>query len=268
MTEPVIHSIWSAAANAASVVIDEAKRYPIAASVGATAAVSALFLSWPQIDTGVAGLFHVPNDGFPMARVPLFLALRNAGLSVTQICTFGLVAASIARLVLPRLLSLLRPSVLAFLVASLAIGPGLIVNVILKDYWGRARPIDTNLFGGAHAFSLPWEISDACARNCSFPSGEASGSFWLIAFAFVVPESWRRNTIRIALAWAALISFNRLAFGGHYLSDVLIAWGIVMSVIVICRELILFRYAERIDAGGHLSALRAKAKALWLRYGL
>ena len=166
---------------------------------------------------------------------------------------------------LPRLLALLKPSALTFLVVSLAVGPGLIVNRILKEFWGRARPLDTDLFGGAHAFSLPWEVADGCIRNCSFVSGEASAGIWLVAFAFVVPVAWRPITVRLALAWAVLISFNRMAFGGHYLSDVVIGWGLTMIVILICRELILVRYVEPIDNGAAAAALVARAKALWQR---
>lgn len=252
-------------ASARTTISAEASDHPIAAATGATVVASAIFLAWPQIDTGAAGLFHALGDGFPVSRVPLFIALRDAGRDLTTICVVGLVIACIARLVLPRLLAWLKPSVLTFLVVSLAVGPGLIVNRILKEFWGRARPLDTDLFGGQHAFSPAWEIADGCIRNCSFVSGEASAGIWLVAFAFVVPVAWRPITIRLALAWAILISFNRMAFGGHYFSDVVIGWGVTMIVVLICRELILVRQAEPIDSGAVSAALLARARAAWRR---
>ena len=42
----------------------------------------------------------------------------------------------------------------------LLLGPGLLVNVVLKDNsTGRARPSQVLEFGGSHQFSSPFEIS-------------------------------------------------------------------------------------------------------------
>src|SRR5262249_62173504 len=68
----------------------------------------------------------------------------------------------------PRLLLIL----LTFLV-----GPGLIVNSMLKQYWGRARPIEIHQFGGDAQFSRAGIPATQCRRNCSFPSGDAAAAF-------------------------------------------------------------------------------------------
>ncbi len=75
--------------------------------------------------------------------------------------------------------------------SSLAIGPGLVVNTLLKDHWGRARPHQILEFGGTAHFSPAVLISDQCARNCPSHPGHAALGFWLVAFAAVVPDRWK-----------------------------------------------------------------------------
>ena len=48
------------------------------------------------------------------------------------------------------------------------------VNLILKNFWGRARPNDVLQLGGKEYFSPWYKISNACETNCSFVSGDAS----------------------------------------------------------------------------------------------
>ena len=60
-----------------------------------------------------------------------------------------------------------------FLIATMIIGPGLIVNLGLKDHWHRPRPIQTQDFNGPDPF-VPWyDDKGGCKKNCSFVSGEA-----------------------------------------------------------------------------------------------
>src|SRR5690606_563997 len=84
-----------------------------------------------------------------------------------------------------------------------------------------------------------------CQANCSFVSGEASASFWLVAFAFVVPRRWRAGTAIGTLAFALAISINRMAFGGHFLSDVVLAWGLTLVAILATYAVV---FADRVKA--------------------
>ena len=125
-----------------------------------------------------------------------------------------------------------------FLIVTIAIGPGLIVNLGLKDHWHRPRPIQTQDFSGPDPF-MPWYDSDgACKRNCSFVSGEAATAFWMVAPASVLPPPWRAPAIVAAFAFGVGASLLRLAFGGHYLSDVLLGGLITLIVIEAARRVI------------------------------
>ena len=63
-----------------------------------------------------------------------------------------------------------------FVLIFLALGPGLVVNVLLKDQLGRARPREVVEFGGSHQFTQFWQPGTA-GGNSSFPSGHAAIAF-------------------------------------------------------------------------------------------
>ncbi len=97
---------------------------------------------------------------------------------------------------------------------------GIVVNLFFKNIWGRARPGDILQLGGKENFTPWFQISDACASNCSFVSGDAAVGFSLVAFYFL--------TKRIAYFWTSLffgfgIGLTRVMEGGHFVSDVVMA---------------------------------------------
>ncbi len=125
-----------------------------------------------------------------------------------------------------------------FLIATVAIGPGLVVNLSLKDHWHRPRPINTQEFNGPNPFKPWYETDGACRKNCSFVSGEAATGFWMTAPASVLPPPWRGPAILAAFAFGVCASLLRMAFGGHFLSDVLLGGLVTLIIIEIARALI------------------------------
>jgi len=116
-----------------------------------------------------------------------------------------------------------------FLVLLLALGPGLMVNAVFKDHWGRPRPREIVQFGGQKQFLQPWQKGQD-GNGRSFPSGHASAAFYMTAPFFI----YRRRNRRLAMYWLTgglcfglLMSVARIAQGGHFLSDNLWAWGMV-----------------------------------------
>ena len=126
-----------------------------------------------------------------------------------------------------------------FLVLGLALGPGLLVNVILKDTWGRPRPLQAQEFGGPLEFR-PWYKTDgACPKNCSFVSGETSGAFWLVAPASLAPPPLRLPAVALALGVGVLTGVMRVAFGGHFPSDVLFAGLFTLILVALLRKILI-----------------------------
>lgn len=197
---------------------------------GMIAAASLLFVLVPAIDLTVSGWFYRPGEGFILRYNPWLEWVRKD----MPPLLFGLVAVFLLLwplgLLLKRRLCGVSGRVVAFVLLSLAIGPGLIVNTLLKDNWGRARPSQIEQFGGSAHFSPPFVISDQCRDNCSFASGHGSLGFWVIALALLAPPRWRKPAVGAALGFGVLIGLVRIAQGGHFLSDVLFSGLVSITV--------------------------------------
>ena len=196
----------------------------------------AVFAVWPGLDLAVAHLFY-DGGGF-IGRD----ALARFGRDVFRVTPFVVLALYAGLWVAKRHGLALRwaPSgrAVIFLIATIAIGPGLVVNLGLKDHWHRPRPVQTQEFGGPDPFRPWYEDNGACKKNCSFVSGEAATGFWMVAPASVLPPPWRGPAIVAAFAFGIGASLLRMAFGGHYLSDVLLGGLVTLIVIEIARKII------------------------------
>lgn len=116
-----------------------------------------------------------------------------------------------------------------FLLLLLAIGPGLLVNLALKDHLGRARPREIHEFGGQYPFTQIWRHGTA-GKNSSFPSGHAAVAFYLMAPWFVLRGRKRIQAscwLAGGLTYGCLVGTARILQGGHFLLDVFWAGGLV-----------------------------------------
>ncbi len=205
-------------------------------------AAAVLFLGFPDIDLGFSRLFYRPGEGFYPRGTLAVDMLYGLSIVIVYAVAIFVAGASLARLV-PRLKRLwVRPRVIAFIALSLALGPGLIVNTLLKDNVGRARPFMVAEFGGAKIFSPALVPSDQCPKNCSFVSGHAAATFFLVTFAFLVRAPRRRRLAMAgAIALGAASGLGRIALGAHFLSDVVFAGLIVYAVAWALHEFLLVR---------------------------
>lgn len=227
---------------------------PVLQSIALILILSLFFLVFPSIDIWFSGLFYDPDTGFPLSQFEALGALRSIGKWLIIAAVATMIAALFIKLARPRKKSPVPPRDILFLLSTLAIGPGLIVNLVFKEYWGRPRPFMTEYFGGELPFVPVWQISDYCARNCSFVSGEASAAIWIVALTMIAPSSWRPAATKILFALAIALSLNRVAFGRHFLSDVLLAWGVTLLVMAVVHLLIVKRPPfwltnEQLEAG-------------------
>lgn len=199
----------------------------IIALVFAVLAASWLFAAHPNLDIATSGLFY---DGttFPIAANPWVNGLRNALIWAED---GGFVLVLIAWLASRKGPILNLPArAWAFQALVFLLGPGVIVNGLLKRQWGRARPFMTQDFGGNAQFSTAWQVADQCARNCSFVSGEAAGATALAisicmvlrANRHLMPPLVYQMGVGAALLLPLVTAWQRMAAGRHYLSDVVL----------------------------------------------
>ncbi len=219
----------------------------LAVYVALAALTMIVFAVWPDLDLAVSNLFF-DRGGFVGAD-----PLARFGRDVFRVTPFVVLALYAALWLAKRYGVRLgwAPSgrAVVFLIATIAIGPGLIVNLGLKDHWHRPRPVHTQEFGGPDTFRPWYDDTGACKINCSFVSGEASTGFWMVAPASVAPPPWRGPAIVAAFVFGVCSSLLRMAFGGHFLSDVLLGGLISLIVIEIARRLLWVEKRSRLPAG-------------------
>ncbi|TNM61631.1 phosphatase PAP2 family protein [Aliirhizobium smilacinae] len=212
-----------------------------------TMVTSAAFYLNPSIDMAVSRYFF-DGEQFPLRHNGFLQALRQAnfwagvvviGVSMALIASRRLRDAAginFGRAVIP--------------LVTYGMGVGLIVNMFLKDTFGRARPRDTIGLGGDQPLTAAWEMSQACPSNCSFTSGEAAGAMAMMSLVYLIPIGWNvtRRVVQILLASLAIsLSFNRILFGGHYLSDVVLSMLIVTAVMFAAEWLLRQIRWEKLD---------------------
>lgn len=200
---------------------------PLAVAVACLLAMLPFVLA-PSIDLLVAGLFF---DGKAWLGGASLEVLRFALWRLSGVVLFAAFALWIAALV--RKTPVLGGSarVWGWIVLVYAAAPGLMADGLLKRFWGRARPADIGDFGGTLAFTPPWMPSDQCLSNCSFVSGEVSGSTATAIALVTVLGLWRdrispaayRPLAFVALALPLVSALQRMASGRHFLSDVVFA---------------------------------------------
>lgn len=207
------------------------------------AAVTGIVLAfYPQLDIKIASLFFDPTKkDFVLRFDPLLGNLRDISMWVVAALVVPAPATIVLKVLIPRTRWPMRSSAAVFLLLTFALGPGLLVNGLLKDQWPRSRPIDVAEFGGDERFVPWWDPRGNCRQNCSFVAGEGSAAFWTIAPAMLVPVPWRPVAIGSAIAFGSAVSLLRMAFGAHFMSDVLFA-GIFIFMIVWVIHGLFFRW--------------------------
>lgn len=228
--------------HSAKVVIRKASgwciQHPMAAVCLYICLVSLFFLVFPGTDFLASGVFYFESSGFAAQNKQFLRDVRHLGpflVRVTAIVCVGVLLLKLLAPGRPPLLPLRQP---VFLLTTLILGPGLLVNTILKDNWGRPRPRNVEQFGGDLPYQPVWKITDYCDKNCSFVSGEASAGMWLVSLAFLVPSTWRKAALSFLLPLCVVLSVNRVAFGGHFLSDTLLSWGLTLLLVLAVYRLL------------------------------
>ncbi len=211
-------------------------------ALGAAALFALIYALFPQLDLVAARLFYDPvTKTFPASRVATLEFLRNTAMVIAWLFAAPAIIAFVVKLIWPQKPLLISGRKMVFILFTIAMSAGVLTNAIFKQNWGRPRPVATADFNGRWEFKPWWDSSGACPRNCSFFSGEAATAFWTYAPASLAPATIRPIAYAAATAFGAATGFLRMTFGGHYLSDVIVA-GIVAFLVVWLTHGLLFRW--------------------------
>src|SRR5271169_4008585 len=99
---------------------------------------------FPAVDLRIAQAFyeltHASHNVLALRLLRAASILREFGFWVEILLIVPPIFAVIIKLFLPRTKMLISGRAIVFLIASMTLGPGLLVNVELKSHWGRPRP--------------------------------------------------------------------------------------------------------------------------------
>lgn len=222
------------------------------------AAVAILFSVFPQWDLAITATFWDAASGrFQVAGLDWSQAVRSAANFIPWLFAGPAFAAIILKLIFPERRMFMPARAAVLLAVTMALGPGLIVNGLLKEHWGRPRPVHLETFGGKDVFNPWYSYGGACPTNCSFVSGEGSLGFWLLAPASLLPPPYRGVAMVAAAGFGTLAGGLRIAFGGHFFTDVVFSAVLTVLLIALTRFLLYDRKAPPTDSSVEAGIARA-----------
>ena len=209
--------------------------------VGCGFLLSALLATFMDLDPRLSGYFYHPRATqrwFLQTAVP-WIWLYYYGELPTWILAIGAAMVWVGSFRRRSWVGYRRAC--ALIVLAVMLGPGLLVNGVLKPLWGRPRPAHADLFGGSQPYQ-PWWQPGNTGGGRSFPSGHAAMGYVLVLGTCLIPprrSAWLRGLVLGgALAYGSLLGATRIIQGGHFLSDVL--WsGSLMCFLVATLQAVL-----------------------------
>lgn len=180
-----------------------------------------------DLDVAVAGRFYVQSAGWMHGGDQPWSALYHYGVIPAWVLSVSALVIFVASFWVRRFVTFRRAAL--FLVLVMIVGPGLLVNDLFKERWGRPRPKDLVEFSGEKQFVKVW-VKSAPENGNSFVSGHASTGFYLLTPYFLLRRRakwWALFFVVLGLGYGSLIGLARIVQGAHFLSDVLWALGIV-----------------------------------------
>src|SRR5580693_1797334 len=134
---------WSS--NAAGSLMNRTGLY---VALGLGAVVGVIFGIRPRLDLAISALFFDPaTKDFRVNALLWVQQSRAAARVIITLIVAPAIIVLLGKFLLPRRTMFIETRAALFLVLTLIFGPGLITNSLLKEHWGRARPIDVVEFG-------------------------------------------------------------------------------------------------------------------------
>jgi lipid A 4'-phosphatase len=227
-------------------------------------AVGLLFGIYPELDLRLAAWFYdATTQTFPLKLNALAAFARDGAMWIAWGLAMPAIVALLVKLARPDRPLLMSGRAIVFLLLTLTLSAGVLTNLTFKSYWGRPRPVVVTQFNGDQTFVPWWDPRGSCERNCSFFSGEGATAFWTYAPAALTPPAWRPLAYAAATVFGILTSLLRMAFGGHFFTDVAAA-GLVTFLVIWLTHGYIYRWpSTRLTDAGVDAAL---TKAAWPGY--
>jgi len=196
----------------------------------------AIFLKVPGLDLLVSARYYNAESGFFHRHNPLVIGLYDWTPWLGRALVVGLLIYALAAPLVSRWFARRGRADLAerskgpwrhMATVSLCcalLGPGLLIEGVLKNTVGRPRPVQVVQFGGTETYLGPFVLGEEPGSHRSFVSSHAAAGFALISLGLTCGPVWRRRWFLIGLVTGAVVGLGRMMQGGHYLSDIIFAF--------------------------------------------
>src|SRR3954452_9220690 len=220
--------------------------------------VGLVFGIYPELDLRLAALFYdSATKSFPLKLNTPAAFARDGAMWIAWGIALPAIVALVIKLARPDRPLLISGRAIVFLLLTLVLAAGILTNLTFKTYWGRPRPVVVTEFNGDLPFVPWWDPRGGCGRNCSFFSGEGATAFWTYAPAALTPSAWRPLAFAGATVFGVVTSVLRMAFGGHFFTDVAAA-GLVSFFVVWLAYAWIYRWPSTRFSDAQVEAVLAR----------
>ena len=220
--------------------------------------IGLLFGIFPELDLKLAALFYDPaTRSFPAKSDAVAAFARDGAMWVAWALALPALVAIVVKLLRPDRPMLIPGRAAVFLLVTILLSALVLTNLTFKSHWGRPRPVMVTEFNGPWEFVPWWDPRGECERNCSFFSGEGATAFWTFAPAVLTPPAWRPLAYAAATLFGITTSVLRMAFGGHFFTDVAAA-GLVSFFVIWLAYAWIYRWPSTRLTDGQIEATLAR----------
>ncbi len=203
-------------------------------------AAACLFMIYPELDIAISRKFYEAGKGFLHAHNPYIVYIFKIIPKITKIFAVICVLAISGKIFLKYDWRDVLKTPASFLLIAALLGPALTVSYGFKEHVGRARPRDITEFNGTKHFTSPLEVSSECSTNCSFSSAHAAMGFYFTSLAWIAPMPYQTIIFLLTFLFGSIVGFGRILQGGHFFSDIIFSFIVIMIMNEISFKLWLY----------------------------
>ena len=186
-----------------------------------TFCLALIFFYNPAIDIFFSQLFFsITDNNFFMEKNPILLVIDKS----TYLIAFLLLSFNclliIQGIFKTRSFNFKLYKKESFVLLIFLIGSIVLIQGFSKHYFGRARPMQVEEFGGKLKFTPAFQVSNQCKLNCSFVSFHASIGILIISYAMVLAGRKKVLLTVLGIFLTLLFGMTRIMQGKHFLSDI------------------------------------------------
>lgn len=198
-----------------------------------------------NLDLRIEAMFYQPGEGWLWQHAQPWEALYRWGTIPGLLLTVGSLIILSYSLATRRWISYQRG--LLIIALTTILGAGLLINAVLKPYWGRPRPRQVEAFAGEWHYH-PLHQRGIPGQGESFPCGHCTMGYLFVTLFFLRRQAPRTAIIGgcFGLLYGTLVGMARMIQGAHFPTDVLWSLGLIWMTAAALHYFILPALARRL----------------------